>query len=294
VNIRWNGEDGKGPVVAASRFHADNRRDHRECSAKISGHFCKDSLAFLGRWVMIAVREDRRPFRRAKERCFMHRKSVVGIALFGSAFIAAPALAGPEWIEQGDAGRLVGTAQKTFGEGNLTSIAGSMSLGFGVSDFEDMYLISVLDPDNFSIAIHSIDFDSQLFIFNVTLPGQAFGLLANDDTSDGFNPLLTSMATDSTGAGITAPGIYAIAISGSGRNPVSSTGEIFFYGNPTEISGADGPGGINPHIDWTGDGSGGSYVLTLTGAGFYDVPTPGALALLGLAALVGRRRARRR
>lgn len=220
----------------------------------------------------------------------MHRNTVVGFALLGLAFTTAPALAGPEWIESGDAGKVVGTAQKTFGEGNLTSIAGALDGGFFGGDFEDMYLISVLDVDAFSISIHNADFDAQLFIFNVTLPGQAFGLLANDNTSEGFNPVLLPNSTDGTMTGITAPGIYAIAISGSGRNPVSSTGQIFFYGNPTEISGADGPGGLNPHLDWTGDGIGGSYILTLTGAGFYDVPGPGSLALLGLAALLGRRR----
>ena len=222
----------------------------------------------------------------------MHRKTVVGITLMGMAFTAAPALAGPEWIEQGDAGRLVGTAQKTLGEGNLTSIAGDLAGGLFGGDFEDMYLISVLNPAAFSITIHSADFDAQLFIFNVTLPGQAFGLLANDNTSEGSNPVLLPNSTDGTNTGITAPGIYLIGISGSGRNPVSSTGQIFFYGNPTEISGADGPGGLNPHNDWAGDGVGGSYVLTLTGAGFYDLPAPGALALLGLAALVGHRRRR--
>ena len=220
----------------------------------------------------------------------MHLKTVVGMTLMGMAFTAAPALAGPEWIETGDAGSGVGTAQKTLGVGNLTSISGSLAGGFLLgADYEDMYLISVTNPATFSITIHNANFDPQLFIFNVTLPGQAFGLLANDNTSEGPNPVLLPNSTDGTMTGVTAPGIYAIAISGSGRNPVSSTGQIFFYGNPTEISGADGPGGLNPHIGWTGDGVSGSYVLTLTGAGFYDVPAPGALALLGIAALFGRR-----
>lgn len=224
----------------------------------------------------------------------MLHKSVFGTALSGLLFIAAPAFAGPEWIEQGDAGSFLPGAQKTLGQGNLDSIVGSMSLGLGAGDTEDMFLISVIDPVNFSISIASADFDAQLFIFNVTLPGHAFGLLANDNTAQGFNPVLTPVATDGTGAQITLPGIYAIAISGSGRNPTSSTGEIFYYGNSTEVSGADGPGGINPHNGWTGDGVGGSYALILTGAGFYDVPAPGALALLGLAGLIGRRSRRRR
>src|ERR1043165_6552264 len=87
-----------------------------------------------------------------------------------SAVFAAPAFAGPEWIEQGDAGPKVGSAQRTVGAGNLNSIAGSLSANpaFGnVGDFEDMFLITVSDPANFSMHIVNANFDAQLWMFNV-------------------------------------------------------------------------------------------------------------------------------
>jgi uncharacterized protein (TIGR03382 family) len=117
-------------------------------------------------------------------------------------------------------------------------------------------------------------------------------LLANDNTISGANPFLTTPSNDGTLAAINLPGVYAIAISAAGRNPVSVGGNIFNYGSPTEISGPDGPGGINPHIGWTGEGAGGNYKISLTGSDFFDLPAPGAAALLGLAALVGRSRRR--
>ena len=101
----------------------------------------------------------------------MLRKSVVGTALAAIVVVATPAIAGPEWIEIGDAGRVIGGAQKTYGQGSLNGISGDLVIGLGAGDFEDMYLISVVNPAIFSITIANADFDAQLFIFNVTLPG---------------------------------------------------------------------------------------------------------------------------
>ena len=216
-------------------------------------------------------------------------------ALAGGVFITASAVAGPEWVEQGDAGSLVPTAQKTYGSGSLLSISGSLSshLSLGSVDYEDMYLITVLNPTIFSMKILDADFDAQLFIFNITLPGEGFGLLANNDTVDGNAPEVGNHATDGTGSQLLLPGKYAIAISGLGRIPISLSGPIFFFGNSTEVSGADGPGGIHPIIDWSGEGQVGSYTILLIGSGPSDVPAPGALALLALAASLARRRRRR-
>lgn len=202
------------------------------------------------------------------------------------------ALAGPDWIEIGDAGGMVNTGQRTFGTGPLNTIAGSLSTGFGMGDYEDMFLISVTDPSQFSLTLLNATFDAQLFMFNVTLPGEAFGLLANQGTIDSNVPVLGPMSTDGSGAQLTMPGIYAIAITGMGRTPISITGEIFNFASPTEISGADGPGGLNPHSGWTGIGETGSYLISLQGAGFSDIPGPGALAVMALGALAGSRRRR--
>jgi hypothetical protein len=213
-----------------------------------------------------------------------------GIACF---FITAPATAGPEWIENRDAGSLLATAQKTMGEGQLSSISGSLSLDLLGGDLEDMYLLRIIDPVKFTMDMDA-EFDAQMFVFNVTLPGEAFGLLANDNTALGNQPFIGNSATDATGAAINLPGVYLIAVSGTGRNPVSLNGNIFNYGSSTEVSGPDGPGGINPHNGWTGDGPVGSYHISFTGAEFYDVPAPGAAALFAIAGMVGGQRRRSR
>jgi len=229
----------------------------------------------------------------------MKNRSIVqrSVAAFTAAGVCSGfALAGPDWVEgKNDAGSFVSTAQRTLGVGQLLAISGQLSAAFGLTgaggDYEDMFLITVTDPSKFQITVASANFNAQLFIFNVTLPGQAFGLLANRETVFGDAPVLTPVATDGSGAALTVPGQYAIAISGYGRNPVSNTGAIFNFGSPFEVSGPDGPGGFNPHNAWVGEGEVGSYTLHLDGVGFYDVPGPGAFALLGLAGL---RRTRRR
>lgn len=235
-------------------------------------------------------------------------RSMRAVLLFGTSLAAAPALAGPDWIEGGrvggpDAGSTLGTAQPILATSRqITTIVGSLdsgNAGAGLNlasgpDFEDMFLLQILDPSTFSFHLTSAGFDAQLFLFNVTLPGEAFGLLANNDTAMSTDPFLSRPATDLTGADVRFPGIYALAISGVGRVPVSSTGRIFFFGSPTEVSGPDGVGGLNPHIGWTGVGQTGSYTIEMTGVGRYDVPAPGAsILLLGSAGFMGARRRRR-
>lgn len=202
------------------------------------------------------------------------------------------AFAGPDWVETGDAGSTLPAAQQTRGTGAIHSISGNLG-GSLVPDFEDMFLVRVLNPLTFSMTITGASFDAQMFVFNVTLAGEAFGLLANDNTILGNQPVLGALANDGTGAALKFPGVYAIAISGAGRVPVSLNGPIFNFANPTEISGPDGPGGLNPHIGWTGVGQTGEYTVQVTGVGFYEVPAPGSSALLiGAAIAAGRRRRR--
>jgi hypothetical protein len=206
--------------------------------------------------------------------------------------LAGSALAGPDWVEGTDAGSTLSTAQAVLGVGQLATISGRLGARAG-EDLEDMYLIRVTSPGTFKFELLNSEFDSSLYIFNVTLGNEAFGLLGNLETLDGVNAVLTSSSTDGTGAQITSPGVYALAITSSGRIPVSANGSIFNFTTLGEISGADGPGGMLPHIGWTGEGSGGSYTMKVSGTTFVDVPAPSAAALLvgGLVTLGRRRRA---
>lgn len=202
------------------------------------------------------------------------------------------ALAGPDWVEQGDAGANFATAQRVLGNGQVHSISGSLSSGILTQDLEDVYLLRITEPTAFSFDFRLAQFDCQAFLFNVTQANELFGLLGNNDAGvEQPWARIAGPATDATQAQVTLPGVYALAITGLGRVPVSRTGEIFNFASSTEVSGPDGPGGINPLSGWAGDGQTGSYTILTSGVGFYDTPTPGVLAaMLGGAAVVARRR----
>jgi hypothetical protein len=204
------------------------------------------------------------------------------------------ALAGPDCIEPGGpgAGPLPPSAYVCpglFGS-PLHSITGQLS--FNDNDHEDMYQIHIDDPATFSAKTTFLrggasTFDTMLFLFDINgLP-----LLANDDrTVPNAGSLIMQPATDGTGQLIPGAGCYYLAISGAGNVPLSVGGPQFFFANPLEISGHDGPGGLSPIIGWSGGGPQGDYVIILTGASV--CPTPGASAVLalGLGAMARRRR----
>jgi hypothetical protein len=212
--------------------------------------------------------------------------------------IAPLALAGPDWVEGNtDAGSTAQTAQVILGVGALNTLAGSLSEGFGREDYEDVYLIRITEPAEFSFTLVNAQFDASMFLFNVTRAGEGFGLLGNLDSGfDDLRPTLTSFSNDGSGARVNQPGIYALAITAGGRRPVSDEGLIYSFGEDrTEISGPDGPGGRLPHKGWTGQGGSGVYRVDIFGATFVDVPTPGSAGLVALAAMgagVRRRRSR--
>lgn len=225
----------------------------------------------------------------------LHIRAVSTISAVSAILGSSPAvLAGPDWTEVGDAGSFLQTAQTPTGLGSIRSIAGTLGGEGEQPDFEDAYIIGIDAPTTFRLDLFSADFDAQLYIFNITLSGGALGLLANEsgDEKSGI-PVLTSMSTDGSNALIDLPGIYMIAIAGAGRAPVSAGGLIFGFENSTEISGADGPGGLLRHTGWVGEGQVGGYAIEMTSTVFPRIPAPGAalpLALAGLS-LARRRRA---
>lgn len=208
------------------------------------------------------------------------------------ALAASSAWAGPDWIEQDDAGPTFGTAQRIVGVGELNSIQGTLTDNFLGGDFEDVYLLRIEQPTAFSFDFSASQFDCVAWLFNVTRANEMFGLLANDNASpEVVWSRIAGPATDNTSARVTEPGVYALAITGAGRVPTSRTGSIFNIQSPTEVSGPDGMGGLNPHQGWSGDGQTGGYLIMTTGTGFFDVPAPGvAGVVLGGLAMAGRRR----
>lgn len=221
-----------------------------------------------------------------------HTRALGIILSFGT--LVTLAHAGPDWIEDGDAGSMIGDAQNTTSIGFLQTIAGTL----GTVDQEDVYRINVEDADSISnpvtFGFHGINtFDAALWLFDST----GLGVLGNDDDPilGGPNASLTTPSTD----GVTlllAPGTYYLAITESGNVPLSfvpgdagrggSYQEIFFFASSTEVSGPDGPGGANPLAAWTGGaGNGGTYGIVIT-------PAPSALGLLSIAGLGVLRRRR--
>ena len=122
---------------------------------------------------------------------------------------------------------------------------------------------------------------------------KASSLLANDNADANTDaPLLTNLSTDGSNAVLDLPGVYAVAVAGAGRNPVSNSGLIFDFASPTEISGADGPGGLLRHTGWVGEGAVGAYAIDLQGVDFAKIPSPAGFVMLGAGVLACRARRR--
>lgn len=227
----------------------------------------------------------------------MMKTRSINAALFGSLLIlATPALAGPDWIEDGDAGSSVGDAQDTTEVGRVNTIAGTL----GGGDQEDVYRLIIEDADD----IHSpVDFglmpgsdpsfNPSLWLFD----SAGFGVLGNDDDPifGGIDARLITPSTD----GVTLllpPGEYYLAVTESGNVPLSfrefgrgGSGvfeEIFSFVDAFEVSGPDGAGADNPLAAWSGGaGSSGNYGIIIT-------PAPSTLAVISFAGLSVTRRRR--
>ncbi len=195
------------------------------------------------------------------------------LALSGAAF-------GDVWVEQGDAGDLIGTAQHTVGSGSLDSIS-----GVHITDDVDLYCIRILDVGRFfATTTGGTSFDTQMWLFDADGYGVSFD---DDDPNGGLQSRLT-------GQFVPGPGIYYLGVSRYNRDAVDGSGALLWNSSPFNVERApDGPGAGNPLAGWVNTTSaGGEYTIFLGGAGFCEVPAPGALALLGLGgfAAAGRRR----
>lgn len=223
-------------------------------------------------------------------------------ALAVAASAASLALAGPEWTEMGDAGDATTSAQSPInaGGGPLAGVKGMLEgppPPRGIGDFEDVYRIIIKDFENFSAFVVSNDsgvptFDTQLFLFDEF----GLGILGNDDISGGSpngESGFFNTSTDGSGDAVVGNGIYFLAISGAGNDPLNAFGQpIFAFATPGEVSGADGSTAPPELFGWSGSGVIGEYTIQLTGASYFDIPAPGAAGLFALAGLTASRRRR--
>lgn len=242
----------------------------------------------------------------------MHRLCAALMALLMCANVA---VAGPEWVEDdqgdGDGGNNGADAQVTRGTGALTVITGRISgisddgRGKGSNDFEDLYLIRVLNENAFSASLAEFfggvaDFDARLYLFDAN----EFGVLANDDTffagvtlgtgkgdDDDYDdddddkdpepqpqmssgPTIRNAATDGTNSQVEKGQLYYLGVTYAPNAPTGGSpelrgsgggGEIFSFANPFEVSGPDGPGGSFPLGGWTQPPFTGSVYTTNNG-----------------------------
>lgn len=177
-----------------------------------------------------------------------------GIAL--GILIAVPAMA-QVWNEVDDAGDLPGTVQTPTGSGDLTAIAGAIA-----ANDADMYCLRIDVPANFSATTcGGATLDTQLWLFYEDGRGVAFD---DDDPGNCGSGLQSTV----TGAFVTAPGQYLLAISVYDRDAQDAGSQLIWANSPFSVERQpDGPGAANPIASWTGaTGNTGTYTIALTGA----------------------------
>ena len=169
------------------------------------------------------------------------------------------------WVETGDAGDTLETAQVLDVDLAIETISGRLEAD------ADVYRIVIEDPAAFSAVVEStdpgFDFDTQLFLFDEN----GHGVISNDDSAS--SPVPFGAAIDAGHeAGPTSAGTYYLAVSFFDWDPYSAVGAMF----PNVGSGTQGPtadGGAAPLENWGAglDNQGGvspfvegDYVLRLT------------------------------
>ncbi len=203
------------------------------------------------------------------------------LALTGALALATASAQGQSYNEVGDAGQTIGTAQSS----GLTVGNSTVSI-FGT-------IASPTDADIFSIQINSPMFfsastvggsilDTALFLFN----SSGMAIYTNDDASG--TSIQSTLPGGSSFTMSLAPGLYYIAISLSGNEPINSNGQLLFApytgGDPSSVRGP--AAGLNPNTlgnfnGLTSFAEMGAYRINLSA-----VPEPStfALCLAGAAA----------
>ncbi len=191
--------------------------------------------------------------------------------------LTALATAGPEWTEGSqDAGDLPANAQPARGFDHLTHIEGELQGAAlfrgqpGLLDFQDVYLIGIRDPENFTATtLNSMggfaQFDADLYLFFAGGESLLANLATNKPNRD---PLILPMATDDTQQIIPYRGRYLLAMVGRPSAPRSQQGDspMYNFQSAFEVSGPDASGAPFPLDTWNVPGETGQYLIALTGA----------------------------
>jgi hypothetical protein len=196
------------------------------------------------------------------------------------AFAPMPASASI-WVENGDAGQLLGTAQHTGGMSSLLDIFGWLSADPSFLDLVDLYSIYIPDPTAFQadtgdgsdpFAVQ----DPALYLFD----NHGRGVYMNDD---GANPPQSTLGALPSGFGA---GVYYLAISFAGVTPIDTLSQDIFdaLGSGSLLSSLPLAGWIGSPFTPNFDIPGG-YNIALAGA--LGIPEPGTLALVLGALLLG-------
>ena len=146
------------------------------------------------------------------------------------------------WIETGDAGQDIGTAQATVGTGNLTQINGTLES----SDDVDMYCVQVgpsVDVPGLPVfALQCVvNQGPNIFVFDAN----GYGIAMNETCQGGVKILTTNILP--TGGPMT---LY-VAVAYYGKQPLTGAGTIWQAGLPGERA-PDGSDPSAPLVGWLG------------------------------------------
>jgi MYXO-CTERM domain-containing protein len=235
-------------------------------------------------------------------------RSLVRAVALSAMAIAPAAFAGPDWDEGPvDAGSTFGTAQVITTTGSINTVTGRLNgtALTGGGDFQDCFLINIDSPMAFSLTTAPgtggpPGFDPMMFLFRIDVRDGVFvakAVMANNDLAVGdLQAGLKQESNDGSGTIVASSGLYMIAISGFGSQPINAAGQFLFnqaflqpgiFGGPTAEP-------VQDYLlaGWSAPGSFGNYLMTITGVSGTQIPAPGALGLLAVAGLAGRRRQR--
>ncbi len=203
------------------------------------------------------------------------------LTLLALSAFAAGVLQAQTYVEVGDAGANLGTAQRTGATSGspLNTITGTILNAFD----GDFFYITITNPSVFSATtMGGSTLDTMLYLF--TMNGSPVYL--NDDAPSGGT--LQSTLPAGHPSGPLAIGTYIIGISLSGAEPINSANQNLFADAvfSTDVRGPRA-GALGPvtGVRQATFNESGAYSIFLTGAATSAVPEPSTIALLGFSGL---------